>query len=75
VTACTNTGIRAGSVQFKADSVILNFDTTQRNSLRRFRFSGFNGTADRANAYWAGGTCEALPAEALCEGGTAVWHR
>jgi hypothetical protein len=70
VVAC-GYSIQADSVESRADSVILN----QKRGWPPWRFSGFNGTPDRATAYWAGPMCIVVRGEAVCEGGTAVWHR
>ena len=71
VVACGYSGIQAGSVESKADSVILN----EKGGWPPYRFSGFNGTPDRATASYAGPACVVVRGEAVCEGGTAVWHR
>ena len=70
---CGFSGIQAGSVESRADSVILNLNPPGR--WLPYRFSGFNGTPDRAAASWAGPACVVERGEAVCEGGTAVWHR
>jgi hypothetical protein len=43
VVSCTNGDIAAGSVEVKADSVILSVAPVQFESLRAFRFGGFRG--------------------------------
>lgn len=84
VAACENERlVRVGSVERKADTVILNLATTPNDSgsvsVHGFRFVDFTGTADRATAHWTGGVCENIHIgnglAQLCEEGTAVWHR
>ena len=80
VLACAYKGIQPGSVEIKADTVILNLATTSSGSdgvqLRGFRFGGFTGTADRAETDWTGGRCVLWGGLGqACEGGTAAWHR
>lgn len=73
VVGCKSSGIQAGSVESKGDSVMLNLNPPGR--WLPYRFRSFNGTPDLATAYWVGPLCTVIRGEAVCEGGTAVWHR
>jgi len=70
---CGFSGLQAGSVEARADSVMLNLNPPGR--WLPYRFRGFYGTPDRATANWTGQACTVERGEAVCEGGTAVWHR